>query len=760
MEPVPFLWRRLQASYRLVALTLPLFLLNALVLALSFQAKLPASSVWTWVAVVFSTGLVWEGLAWLVRAPTRPRRLWLLSALLVAGALAMGLECSWFLTMVPPVLSEEGRVSLALAVALLASTGVLILAAFPLASAAWAAGLLAGVFTILGNVSGWEPSAGWLLALSLVGVLAALVTTFNRQFLSRLKAESRASAQTQLVGLLLHDFGQGSEDWVWETDKAGKLMSVSPRLGRELTRAPRELEGKPLLEVLIEDPSRLTIEDEEDLETLSGYLKAAQPFHDLEIPVQIGGHYRRWRISARPVVDDFGVTTGWLGVGTDITEVQRIHNLNARLALLDNLTGLANRHRLQAVLHDALSPRAGDKPFGLILIDLQNFRMVNEGLGHETGDQLLKDVALRLRSRVPTSALLARLGGDEFALLAPGAGDAALEGLVAALESTTDEPFVIDGHRLEVIFQMGVAAAPQDARGAAELLKCAELALHEAKRSPHGTTVIYRPELGTRAHDKIRLHNELKTALLEGQFELHFQPQIRASDGSLAGSEALVRWRHPGRGLVSPAEFIPALEETGLIVPVGVWILEAACREAMTWPETETVAVNVSAIQFASKTFLESVEGVLAATGFPPGRLELEITESVMAQDPRQVFQALHELRSRGIHISLDDFGTGYSSLSYLRQLPLDKLKVDQSFVRVLDQDPAAAAIIQTVLDLSRNLGLKTTAEGVETEAQRDHLKAMGVDNFQGYFYSRPLSATALNEFRGRAETPPLGTSR
>jgi diguanylate cyclase (GGDEF)-like protein len=449
-------------------------------------------------------------------------------------------------------------------------------------------------------------------------------------------------------------------------------------------------------------------------------------------------------------VYDRGQLTGWRGVGSDITEVQRLNNLNARLALLDNLTGLANRNRLQSVLHDHLSPRAGDRPCGLILIDLQGFRMVNEGLGHDVGDELLRAVAQRLRPRVPTSALLARLGGDEFALLAPGAGDAALEGLVAALEAACEDPVLIDGHRLEVTFQIGLALAPRDAVSATELLKCAELALHEAKHQRSGLAVPYQAAFGDRARERLRLHAELKIALIEGQFELHYQPQIRLSDKSLVGSEALVRWKHPSRGLVSPAEFIPALEETGLIVPLGLWILEAACREALTWPSDQGVAVNVSAVQFFSRSFLDSVQGVLAATRFPAARLELEITESVMAQDQKHVVQLLRDLRGLGLSIALDDFGTGYSSLSYLRLLPLDKLKVDQSFVRVMGQDPKAAAIVQTVLDLSQQLGLRTTAEGVEDEAQQELLKSMNCDSVQGYLYSRPLTAEALKQFQSR----------
>lgn len=740
----------LRTTTRQVALALPLFLVNVVLLSLTFSEAFPPGTLALWAMVTTLTGSAWALLAWVLRRPRRAVVLALLAAGFTLVTLTVSLESGWFLATLHPALDRDGQILMAAAVVLLAATGMLVAASYPPASLAWIGGLTPALLTLFGG--GWHLASGILWG-SMGLVLLCLVAFFFFHFRSRLRAEDQAAYQGQLVGLLLHDFGEGSEDWVWETDVRGRLRSVSPRLARQLARDARLLNGLPLVEALAEDRSLNTIEEDEDLDLLGSCLSDFRPFHDLEVPAQIEGRYHRWKISARPVFDVFGKPEGWLGVGTDITEVQRIHNLNARLALLDALTGLANRHRFQEVLHDAQSPRSADTPLGLILIDLQAFRMVNEGLGHEAGDNLLKEVAQRLRTRVPPSALLARLGGDEFALLAPGTGKAELEDVAASLRSASEQPFVIDDHRLEVSFHMGMAVAPVDAQGAAELLKCAELALHEAKVRPQGYPVWYRHELSRAAHDRIHLHNELKVALAGGQFELHYQPQIRVFDGALAGAEALVRWRHPTRGMVSPAEFIPALEETGLIVPVGAWILEEACREAQGWPSEERVAVNVSAVQFASRSFLESVRGVLAATSFPPSRLELEITESVVAQDPKQVDQTLRELRSLGIAIALDDFGTGYSSLSYLRQLPLDKLKVDQSFVRAMDQDANAAFIIQAVLDLSRALGLRTTAEGVETEEQRARLSMLGVDLIQGYFYSRPLSAAGLREFRKTTES-------
>jgi diguanylate cyclase (GGDEF)-like protein len=738
----------LQAIRVLFRITLPAYLLTVLFLAFAFQDRVPGTTAGVWAAVTAVLTGAWLAQFWFLRRPRGPVWIRVHTVATSAFALALPLSYSWFLVAAFPWLPPAGQVVLASVGVGLAALGTLTLAPLPRAAALWLLGLglgAAGLVLVPGRGAG--PGSLFLL-LGLGVVLVGVASAFRQSFLARMRAEHLLAGQTQRVDLLLHDFGEGTQDWLWNTDPQGHLTGATDRLAQNLGRPGANLEGQSLVQVLVEDPSLLTVEDEEDLAGLQDLLLGQQPFHDVGVPVQVRGQHRRWKLSARPLLDEFHAVTGWMGVGSDVTEVQRLNDLNARLALLDNLTGLANRHRLQAVLHDLLSPRREDRPCGLILIDVENFRMVNEGLGHEVGDDLLREIALRLRTRVPPSALLARLGGDEFALVAPGAGDEALEGLVSALGSASEDPFHVSGHRLEVSFQIGVAACPRDAVEATELLKCAELALHAAKVGREGPVRTYEPTFNRVAQDRIRLHGELKVAVADQQFEIHYQPQIRLADGTLAGAEALVRWSHPGRGLVSPAEFIPALEETGLIVPLGTWILEAACREALDWPGDEKVAVNVSAVQFASRTFLDSVFRILGTTGLPARRLDLEITESVMAQDPKHVVQILGELRKAGVSISLDDFGTGYSSLSYLRTLPLDKLKVDQSFVRSMGHDPQSAAIVGTVLDLSRHLGLKTTAEGVETEEQRERLRALGCETVQGYLYAKPLPARGLAEFR------------
>lgn len=749
MESTPFLWRRLQITLRMLVFLVPAYLLNVSLLAIMFVSQLPLASVGLWAFLSTVVALGWWAAAWMLRHPSSARQMRRTTFVIAAFALTESLLYSWFVAMTLSPSPGPGQQVLSSVSIALACLGSIALSPLPAVSVAWLVGIFAGMFHTLLTVGSWGTVANWCLLLSLAVVLFLIVLTYRQLFQKRIRAEIQAARQTEMLGMLLHDFETDGQDWFWETDPEGRLKRPSARLAQLVDKTPGELEGERLFSLLNEDGSHQTVQDEEDLATLATCFAETRPFRDLEVPVQGFHQHRRWKLSGKPTYDAEGALVGWRGIGSDITEVQRLNNLNARLALLDPLTGLANRNRLQAVLHDHLSPRHGDRPCGLILIDLQGFRMVNEGLGHEVGDNLLRAVAQRLRTTVPSSVLLARLGGDEFALVAPGAGEEALEGLVSAVASVCEDPVLVDDHRLEIAFHVGLASFPMDAPSAAELLKCAQLALSEAKRHRPGQVVPYLRAFGDQARDRIRLRGELKIALIESQFELHYQPQIRLSDGRMVGSEALVRWRHPGRGLVSPAEFIPALEETGLIVPVGIWILETACREALTWTQDQSVAVNVSAMQFASRTFFDSVCGVLAATGFPASRLELEITESVVAQDPRQVVQLLQDLRNLGISVALDDFGTGFSSLSYLRQLPLDKLKVDQSFVRVLGHGDADA-IVQTVLTLSKTLGLKTTAEGVETESQLALLKTMGCDSVQGYFYAKPLPPDTLQEFAAK----------
>jgi diguanylate cyclase (GGDEF)-like protein len=381
----------------------------------------------------------------------------------------------------------------------------------------------------------------------------------------------------------------------------------------------------------------------------------------------------------------------------------------------------------------------------LLCIDLDLFKEVNDTLGHPIGDKLLKLVAERLRECARETDVVARLGGDEFAVVAvaaeqPRGAIVLAQRIIAALSS----PFDLDGHQVVIGASIGIALAPGDSEQGEGLLKAADLALYRAKADGRGLYRLFEPEMDAKMQARRTLELDLRKALITNEFELFYQPVVNLALNEVCAFEALLRWNHPTRGMISPAEFIPLAEETGTIVPLGEWVLRQACAEAVGWPDDLKVAVNISPAQFKSRGLALAVTSALAASGLRPSRLELEITESVLLQDSESVMETLHALKDLGVQISMDDFGTGYSSLSYLRSFPFDKIKIDQSFVRDMSGDNDSVAIVRAVAGLGRNLGMSTTAEGVETDQQLEHLRDEGCSEVQGYLFSRPLPASEL----------------
>jgi diguanylate cyclase (GGDEF)-like protein len=417
------------------------------------------------------------------------------------------------------------------------------------------------------------------------------------------------------------------------------------------------------------------------------------------------------------------------------------------LAFTDPLTDLANRTRFFDLLavHTA-SRRERDQTGAVLMLDLDRFKAVNDTVGHAAGDIVLRMVADRLRSTLRVDDVLARLGGDEFAVLQTAAEEPDAAAALAAriVKIIAASPFLLDGQPIHLGASIGIAMAPDDGDDPAELMRNADLALYAAKANGRGTFRRYDVSLDEKMRERRTIEAGLRLALAEGQMELHYQPLADATSGRITSLEALVRWNHPVRGLVPPLDFIGIAEETGLIVPLGEWVLNTACAEAATWPENMRVAVNLSPAQFRERTLVPLVVAALRSARLEPGRLELEITEGVLLSDEGGTLETLNELRSLGVHVSMDDFGTGYSSLSYLRKFPFDKIKIDQSFVRQLPHDPESAAIVRAIITMAKCLGMSTTVEGVETSEQLDFSVAAGCDTIQGYLISRPLDRAGL----------------
>ena len=378
----------------------------------------------------------------------------------------------------------------------------------------------------------------------------------------------------------------------------------------------------------------------------------------------------------------------------------------------------------------------------VLCLDLDNFKGVNDTLGHPIGDGLLGAIAERLRGTVREGDTIARLGGDEFAILQADATPQAAGALARRLAEIISEPIEIDGQEINSGVSIGIALAPNDGSAADHLMKCADLALYRAKAEGRGTFRFFEPDMDARIQARRALEVDLRRALAAGEFALAYQPQINLASNDLVAMEALLRWNHPERGAVPPAEFIPLAEEMGLIVPLGEWVLREACKDAARWPDPIKVAVNLSPVQFRKRGLVTMVTQALAAARLAPHRLELEITEAVLLQDDEAIVTMLHELRALGVRISMDDFGTGYSSLSYLRSFPFDKIKIDRSFVKDIDRNRDSAVIIKAIASLGHSLGIETTAEGIETEEQLELVRRAGCTEMQGYLVSPPRPAS------------------
>ncbi|MBN8958816.1 MAG: EAL domain-containing protein [Rhizobiales bacterium] len=430
---------------------------------------------------------------------------------------------------------------------------------------------------------------------------------------------------------------------------------------------------------------------------------------------------------------------GWVATYEDVTERRHAEAQIVFMARHDTLTRLPNRVLLNERIEQAVTQLGRGSGLAVLCVDLDNFKQVNDTLGHPVGDALLVAVSERLQACVREVDTVARLGGDEFAIVQCGIGapeDAAL--LARRVVETLSAPYEIDGHRVMVGASLGISVAPGDGVTCERLLKNADVALYRAKSDGRGTWRFFEPEMDARLQARRKLELDLREALAKNQFDLYYQPICDLELNRVCGFEALLRWRHPTRGFVPPSEFIPVAEEIGLIVQLGDWVLRRACAQASEWPSYVKVAVNVSPAQFKGPGLVQSVSDALSASGLSPQRLELEITESVLLTNSVATLAIRHALRDRGIRISMDDFGTGYSSLSYLRSFPFDKIKIDQSFVRDVAAPGESSLIVRAIIGLSRSLGMRTTAEGVETEEQLARLRAEGCNEVQGYLFGMP----------------------
>jgi diguanylate cyclase (GGDEF)-like protein/PAS domain S-box-containing protein len=541
-------------------------------------------------------------------------------------------------------------------------------------------------------------------------------------------------------------------DAVISTNFAGRVTYLNIAAERLTGWSRHEAIGLPLDEVfrLVNSQSRATVPNPMKIATTRDEI--------VDLPsncilVRRDGSEAAIEDSSAPIHDRHGRVTGAVMTFRDVTAARALTLRLAYLAQHDSLTGLPNRILLNDRLAQSIA--AADRhqsALAVLYLDIDRFKHINDSLGHPVGDRLLQAVAARLCESIRATDTVSRLGGDEFVILLSEVAhprDAAL--CADKLLDAVRAPYVLDESILHVSASIGVALFPGDGGGGESLLQNADSAMYEAKANGRNNYQFYRSELNSSAGERHMLETELRNALERNELELHYQPVVELTGGSVAGVEALLRWCHPTLGIIAPSQFVPIAEETGMIVPLGRWALRAACRQAAAWADEGLpgfrIAVNVSPVELQSQEFLAGVQGILSEEAFDPRRLELEITETFLMQDAQSTLHVLKALKNKGIRLALDDFGTGYSSLSYMRRFPIDAIKVDRSFVRNLTTDEDDASVVSAIINMGRSLHLRVVAEGVETEEQLSFLRRQQCSEVQGYFYSPPLRAADLSTF-------------
>jgi len=538
-----------------------------------------------------------------------------------------------------------------------------------------------------------------------------------------------------------------SSDWIWEQDADLRFTYFSDGLQQATGVHPSQLLGKRrLLDTVVDVPPDVLADYERRL-------AARLPFRDLVYCLGTPGSRGVYiSVSGEPIFDADGRFEGYRGVGRDVTHQRLAEQQVLKLARYDGLTGLPNRNMFMDELERTLArARRHGERFALFFIDLDRFKNINDSLGHGAGDQLLKVMATRLRALLRDSDLVARLGGDEFVVLLDATVDADdLAHVARKALAAIGEPVPIESRSYQVTGSIGISLYPDDGEDAAALLKNADAAMYLAKDRGKNNYQFYTAQLAEHSAQQFALEADLRAALQRDELQLHFQPKVGIGTGAIVGMEALLRWQHPQRGLLAPGAFITLAEDSGLILPIGQWVLHAACRQVRAWRDAglqvPRCAINLSARQFVTDSLVAEVQQALHAHDLRADALEVEITESVLMSDPQRASHTLQALHDLGVHIAIDDFGTGYSSLAYLKRFPAQTVKIDRSFVSGLPLDRDDAAITQAVIAMAHSLGLEVVAEGVEQPSQLDFLRQLGCDQAQGYLIGRPAPAERLRQ--------------
>jgi len=626
-------------------------------------------------------------------------------------------------------------------------TGMICAGGFALSTLAPAAYVYVGIVT-LGSVFGLLQSdnsyVGALVALLVAYSLIVVqsVSGYSRLFAERFVVEARLQDRGEIIELLLNDFEESASDWLFETDHAFTITSHSPRFAEAAGLAGQSLVGRRIDDLLAPDGRQ----------ELARRIALAEPFRDLEVRVATPNGQRWWTLTAKPMAGDDGRPRSWRGVGSDVSERRLAGDKVAWMARTDLLTGLPNRTHFRDIAAARLDQaRADGSGFAIGFLDLDHFKSINDTLGHPVGDALLNAVSHDLSLLSGPDVVFGRVGGDEFGMVVTRFSDRqTVLALADTVITAVSRSRAIDGARLTVGTSVGLAFGVTETID--DLIRNADLALYRAKDEGRGQSIVFDDAMHREAEERRLLQEDLRTALADGQLRLVYQPILDLGHGRVIAFEALMRWQHPERGLLPPALFIPLAEESGLIDSIGGWALRQACQDATAWPRHVGVAVNLSPAQFGQAGVLAHVTSALAESHLAPSRLELEITEALFMARHGNNERFLNDIHALGVRLALDDFGTGFSSLGYLTRFPIQKLKIDRSFVSGRTDDGSRRAVVEAIVGIADSLGLVTTAEGVETADDLAWVKTLGCSQGQGYHFAEPMAAAAIPDFLARFE--------
>ena len=710
--------------------------LGALVVAWSLLETVRIELVVGWAALV--TGANWiscrralQVAAWAGSRTARRSSKWVAVAEAVALAALWASLPTYVFAGQPPLVQVVIGGSLAAMI-----TVAIALSAIPAASIAWIVTLSAAFcFAFYFGMGSLDPKIGLtFLLVACAGVFG--VARLTRWTFGQLNLIAGARTQAESIRLLLREYEHRGVGWLWQVDAENRVVYISSRMTALLGRSANQLIGHSL-------PAALG-----GTSALGRTLLSRQPFSNLQMELKTRRGARWISLSGDPIIDVTGQFQGFRGVGQDITEVRNNQERLTNLANMDVLSGLPNRGRVRQLLGEALSAATSSNvPCAIMFLDLDAFKPVNDTFGHPKGDSVLKSVSQRLVREVGQSGHVGRMGGDEFAVVIKDAQSRRMvETLADRIIAAIAEPFMLDKAEVRIGVSIGCAFGPIDGQSVDDLIQKADLALYQAKAQGRGTCCLFNSDMQNEQEDRLRLEQDLRAGIQAGQFRLLYQPLINAADQSLQGFEALIRWHHPTRGIVPPNDFISLAEESGLIMELGDWVVEEACRAAACWPENISVAINISAKQLIFPALPNTVNEAIRKYRLAPNRLELEVTESVFLGDSASALEVLKRLRALGVGIALDDFGTGYSSLGYLNKAVFHKLKIDGSFVRESADNRETVAIIQSIVQLAKSFRMSVTAEGVETADDFTRMRDLGVHQIQGYLFGRPMTFERASE--------------